>query len=71
MLSLAEIFTTAFANLISGLVANIVYIVIAIWGFRLIAKEIKEGVKNIPSWINRWDEIKTKHYAIERARGIK
>ena len=71
MLNLTELLTQAFANLISGLIANVVYIMIAIWGFRLLQREIKQGIKKIPEWLNQWDDIKMKHYNIQRATGMR
>jgi hypothetical protein len=71
MLDISQILTQAFANLISGLIANIVWIVLFIWGLKLIGKELQTGIKNIPNWITQYDEIRMKHYQIEKARGLR
>jgi len=66
MINLTDILTTAFANLISGLVANIVYILIAVWGFKIIAREIKEGIKQIPHWLESYEKTQIKIRTIDR-----
>ena len=71
MINITDLLTQAFANLISGLITNIVWIVLFIWGFKMLVREIKEGVKKIPLWLEQYDNIKMKHYQIERARGIR
>lgn len=60
MMELNQIFTTAFANLLSGLVTNMVYIALFVWG-------IKRIVKEVPHWLDRWENIKTKQRVIDRA----
>lgn len=60
-----------FWDTIGGIIKNLPIFILVIWGFRLIAKEIKQGVKNIPLWLEQWDAIKMKHYTIEKSRGIR
>ena len=52
---------------ISELAKNIVYFILIYLGFKLLAKEIRESTKNIPSWLEEWDRIKMKHYQIDKA----
>ena len=52
---------------ISELAKNIVYFILIYLGFKLLAKEIRNGAKNIPTWLEEWDKIKMKHYQIEKA----
>lgn len=59
------------ADTISGVIKNLPFFILAVWGFKLIAREIKEGVKNIPDWINQYDAIRMKYYQIEKARGTR
>jgi hypothetical protein len=55
------------ADTISGIIKNLPYFILIIWGIRIIAREIKIGIKNIPIWINQYDSIRMKHYQIEKA----
>ena len=57
---ITQIITTAFANLISGLIQNVVWILLIIWAVRTIAREV-------PSWLDRWENIKIKQKTIDRA----
>jgi hypothetical protein len=66
MISLTDILTQAFANLISGLVANIVYILIAVWGFRLLGREIREGIKQIPNWLEQFEKTQLKIRTLDK-----
>jgi len=52
---------------ISELAKNIVYFILIIIGFKWLAKEIREGVKNMPSWINLYFIEMQKSKSIDRA----
>jgi predicted PurR-regulated permease PerM len=54
-------------NTISGIITNLPYLILFVWGINVIAKELREGIKNIPNWINQYDDIRTKHYHIQKA----
>jgi len=55
-------------NTISGMLDNLQWLIIFFIGFKIIGVEIKQGVKNIPLWIEQYDKIKMKHYRIGEAR---
>jgi predicted PurR-regulated permease PerM len=65
------IFETAVANLISGLITNLVWIILIYWGIKLLAKKIGDGfsnlIKNIPQWIHDYDNVRMKHHGIDKA----
>ena len=58
-------------NAISQLIGNVGWIILFVWGFKTIAKEIREGVKQIPHWISQYSEIRFKQMRVEWAKGIK
>lgn len=62
-ISIWDIVVQTFANLISNLALFILLYV----GFKMIAKEIRDGVKNIPAWIKQYGEIQIKQRAINTA----
>jgi len=51
----------ALINSISGLVANIFYIILVIWA-------VKTLVRNVPKWLDKYEKIKVNERAIELAR---
>lgn len=65
------IFEQAVANLISGLITNLIWIILIYWGVKLLSKKIGDGfknlIKNIPIWLDSWDKTKMKHYQIDKA----
>jgi hypothetical protein len=67
MINLTEIVTQAFVNLISGLITNIVWLLVLIWGVKTISGKIGLLIKNIPSYISQYDDMKMKHYKIGKA----
>lgn len=54
-------------NTISGILVNLPWFLLFFIGFKLIAKEISIGIKNIPSWINQYFKLQREQLAIERA----
>ena len=56
---------------ISGVIVQLPLFILLYLCARLIAKEIRIGIKNIPSWISQYQEIKLKQQKVEWARGIK
>lgn len=71
MMNFDLLFNTAIANLISGLVTNIVWIALVIWGVRYLARIINKGfdnlIKNIPHWIEQYEKTKLKVKTVDRA----
>lgn len=63
------------SQVISGTISGILVqlpIFILLWaGFKLIAKEIKVGVKNIPKWIDSYFKLQREQLAIQRATGTR
>jgi len=63
--------TLIFWDTLGGIIKNMPFFVLAIWGVKLLAKKIDTGfsnlIKNIPQWISDYDKLKLKHYQIERA----
>ena len=58
---LGQILLTALINSISGLIANIFYIILFVWGIKML-------VKNIPNWIKEYDNIKVRERTISQAK---
>jgi len=52
---------------LGGIIKNLPIFILIIWGVRVLAKEIKGGIKEIPNWLNQYDDIRTKHYHIQKA----
>jgi hypothetical protein len=71
VLDITTIIQTAIANAISGLISNIAYIILFIWGIKFLGKEIGKGVKEIPHWLEKYSEIKRKELVQLRALGIR
>jgi len=46
---------------------DIILIGIAVWGFRMIAREIKKGVEKMPEWINTYHQNQLKEITLKRA----
>lgn len=63
-----QLFQAAIINAISGLVANIFYIILAIWITKTLKKEIKNLTNNIPKYIDKWEKVKVNERAIEIAQ---
>ncbi len=71
MIDITTIIQTAIANCISGLIANIVYIILFIWGVHFLGKKISELTKQIPSYIEQYQKIRDKQRKIDFALGNK
>lgn len=61
-----------FWDAVAGLIKNIPFFILTIWGVRILARKIDTGfsnlIKNIPNYLEQYDKIKLKHYAIDRAK---
>lgn len=57
-------FEQVLADTLSGVITSLPYFILIIWGVRTLVKEM-------PKWINQYDEIKMKHLRIEMARGLR
>jgi hypothetical protein len=60
-------FGQIFADTLSGILINAPWFILIWIGFRLIAREIRIGVKNIPEWMNQYFKLQRQQLAIERA----
>lgn len=60
-------FSMIISNTISGIIINLPWFILIYLGFKLIAKEIKEGVKNIPSWIEQYFKLQRHQLMINKA----
>jgi len=58
-------------NTISGLVINAPWLIMLWLGFKMISKEIAKGVKEMPKWINQYQDFREKENRIKWARGIR
>lgn len=60
---------------IASFFQQLALIIILILGFRLIIREIKkigsEIIKNLPTWIDKWDEVKKKNRRIDNALSMR
>jgi predicted PurR-regulated permease PerM len=59
------------ADTISGIIKNLPFFFLLIWGFKIIAKEIKEGVKQIPSWMKQYHKERMEELTLERIAHLK
>lgn len=59
---IGQIILTAGINALSGLVANVFYIMLIIWS-------VKTLVKQVPLWLDKWDKIKIRERTISQAKG--
>ena len=50
--------TIIFWNTMGNIISNLPMFFLIIWGVKIIAKELKQGIKNIPKWIEDYDKIK-------------
>ena len=55
------------SNTISGILVNLPWFLLIYLGFRVIAKEISQGIKNIPEWINQYFRLQREQIVIGRA----
>lgn len=60
MINISDTMTQAFANLLSGLVTNMVYIALFIWG-------VKKITKQVPHWLTSWENIRIKERVVDKA----
>ena len=51
-------------NIISGLMTNLPWFLLAIWSVKTITRQV-------PHWIENWDKMKMKHYRINLAMNKK
>jgi len=62
---------TIVSDTISGIIINLPWFILFYLGFRMIAKEIRAGVKAMPSWINQFFKLQheqsMKDFAMQRA----
>jgi hypothetical protein len=63
--------TLIFWDTVGGIVQNLPFFILIIWGVRILARKIDNGFKNlikdIPSYIEQYDKVKMKHYQINKA----
>lgn len=64
MIDFTAIVTTALINAITGLITNVFYILLAIWS-------VKTLVREVPHWIEKWEDMKEKERRINWARGAR
>lgn len=60
-IDLPSLFNAAIINAISGLVANIFYILLVIWAVRTL-------VRNVPKWLDKYEKIKMNEMLVASAR---
>ena len=60
-------FSQVFENTISGILINAPWFILIWIGFRLIAREISIGIKNIPGWIDKYFKLQQQQLVINRA----
>lgn len=58
--TIIQILLETIITTISGLIKNLPYFILIIWGVKKISKDM-------PKWIEQYDKIKMKHYLIEKA----
>jgi len=58
-----------FWDTIAGILKNLPMFILIVWGVKVISREIKIGIKNVPNWLEQYDKMKLKHYAVEGAIG--
>lgn len=63
--TLSDIAIQTIANLIS----NLAWFILLIWSVKSIGREINKGIKQIPTWLDQYEQGKLKRFAIERAMG--
>jgi hypothetical protein len=54
---------------VSGIIINLPWFVLIYLGFKMISREIKAGVKEIPNWITQYEKIKNKEKILSWAKG--
>jgi hypothetical protein len=60
-------FGKIFTDTISGILINLPWFILFWAGFRLISVEIRNGVKNIPKWIEQYHKLHRERVLIEKA----
>lgn len=66
-IQLVDLVIASLVDALSGLIRNIFYIGLFIWGIRVLNKKIptwEEFSKKIALWLEEYDKIKMKHYKI-------
>ena len=54
-------------NTLSGIIINLPWFILVWLGFKLIAREIHIGVKQIPKWIEQYFKMQREQLVIQRA----
>lgn len=54
-------------KVISGILINLVWIIVIYICAKIIGREIKNLGKEVPKWIESYDSIKMKHHQIDKA----
>jgi len=54
---------------IANIVSNLAWFVLIIWGVKIISREIGKGIKQIPVWLQQYEETIMKKRAIDNALG--
>lgn len=74
-IDISTIIQSAFINAISGLVQNIFYVIVLIWAIKFLGKKMSDlkksldnFMKNIPSYLSQYEDIKIKERRIDFAR---
>lgn len=60
MQSLSEMIIAVVINTFSGLIKNIFYILLFVWGIKMIAKKV-------PNWLDKYHKNKMEEMALQRA----
>ena len=67
MIDLTNIFNTT----ISGIIIQLPVFILVYIGFKIIAKEIKIGIKNIPNYVEQYFYLRNKQIRLERALEVR
>ena len=61
-MTFTEVVSEIFVQTIANIVSNLAWFILIYWGVKTIVKEV-------PGWINQYEQSKLKIYSIERAMG--
>jgi len=68
-MTLTTTLTGILVQTLANIISNLAWFFLIVWGVRVISREIGKGIKQVPVWIDQYEQGKLKRFAIERAQG--
>lgn len=66
-MTLTTTITDIIIQTLANIISNLAWIILFIWGIRFIGKNIGEGIKKVPEWIESYHKRQLERIRIESA----